>query len=227
MARSLTAGMITEITATSINLAFLIKMEFDSGDETLWTGLGDLSFGGDTYVGAGQLLAISGMRETASDVATGVGVSLAGEINSLIAIALAEKYMGRPLTIWMAAFDASDAIIADPTIVFKGKMDTMGISTNGTRTQISLQAESDLIKLQRPNAGRYNDEDQQRLFSGDLGFEFLPFLADAQIPWGVPAEVVQPPAAPVQPSARSEMSDPPLPVTGDDDALLGFDDDDQ
>ncbi len=141
---------------------------------------------GGPFVGAGQLLGFSGMRETTAGIATGVTITLAGEISSLIALALDEKYSLRPVTIWLAAFDASDAVIADPIIIFKGKADVMTIQSSGKMTRITLTCESDLIKLQRPNQRRYTNEDQLTEFPGDLGFEFLAGLQGRTVDWGIP-----------------------------------------
>ena len=64
MTRSLTAGMVTEATAPSLRPILLVKIAFDSGDLNLWTGIGDLVFSGDTYTGAGDLLAFSPVEES-------------------------------------------------------------------------------------------------------------------------------------------------------------------
>ena len=188
MARALTAGMITEVSARETTLVLLVKAEFDGGTQRFWTGYGDRTFMSETYTGAGDLLSISGIRETSAIIATGVTLQLAGEISALISLALAEDYQQRPITMWLGSLDSSDALIADPFQIFKGKMDTMSIQTDGAQTVISLTSESDMIRLDRPNGRRFNSEDQKRDYPNDLFFDFLPFLADKTLFWGREAE---------------------------------------
>ena len=64
MARSLSASMVTEVTSNVMSPIVLIKLEFDSGDLNLWTGIGNITFNGDTYTGAGDVIDISTVQET-------------------------------------------------------------------------------------------------------------------------------------------------------------------
>ena len=127
MARSLTSGMINEVSASELKPLFLVKAEFDSGDVTFWTGYGPLEWNGDTYTGSGQLLSIDQIRETQELVAQGVDLTLSGIPQELIAIALAEQYQGRPLSIWFACMDSNNTIIADPYMFFRGFMDIFAV----------------------------------------------------------------------------------------------------
>jgi len=44
MSRNLSAGMITEVTASQLKPAILVKAEFDSGDVLLWSGVGQITY---------------------------------------------------------------------------------------------------------------------------------------------------------------------------------------
>ncbi len=186
MARTLTAGMVTEVTGESLQPVLLVKLEFDSADLNLWTGIGDLSFGGDTYTGAGDLLAFSQVEESDELKAVGLTGTLSGIPSSLIAIALAEDYMGRPVTLWFGVLTGDPpALVADPVIVFAGLIDTMPIEDAGETATIQVQAENRLVRLEESRSRRYTSEDQAIDYPGDRGLDFVVGLNDGrEIVWG-------------------------------------------
>ena len=187
MVRSLTAGMVTEVTAGSLQPILLVKMEFDSGDLNLWTGFGDLVFSGDTYTGAGDLLAFSTIEESVALKAVGLTGALSGIPSSIISIALAEDYMGRPVTVWFGALSSAGALIADPEPIFAGLIDSMPIEDAGDTATVQIQAENRLARLEEARARRYTPEDQAIDYAGDLGLDFVVALNDGrQIVWGRP-----------------------------------------
>ncbi len=187
MVRSLTAGMVTEVTASSLRPILLVKLEFDSGDLNLWTGIGDLVFGGDTYIGAGDLLSFSRIEETSNLKAIGMAAILSGIPSSIISIALAEDYMGRPVTIWFGSLSSTGALIADPEPIFAGLIDIVPIEDAGDTATIQIQAENRLVRLEESRVRRYTPEDQAIDYSGDKGLDFVVALNDDRaVIWGRP-----------------------------------------
>jgi hypothetical protein len=77
-----------------------------------------------------------------------------------------------------------EALIADPFIMFKGKMDVPDIVDDGERCTLAVSYESRLIDLERARIKRYTQESQQIDYASDLGFQFVPGLQDAQVSWG-------------------------------------------
>lgn len=183
MTRTITAGMVTELTAGSLRPITLVKFEFDSGDVNFWDGVGDLSWSGDTYVGSGNLLAISPVIESERIVANGVEFSLSGYPASLISVALDEDYQGRAVSMWRGAFDASKGIIADPILLFGGIMDVMKIDEAGDTAIVSVLAESQLRSLTRPSARKWTDMDQKVNYPDDDGFREIPQVQDDSVEW--------------------------------------------
>ena len=53
--RSLSSEMQAVATAETVRPILLIESDFDSGDINLWNGIGQLNYGGKTYIGAGNL----------------------------------------------------------------------------------------------------------------------------------------------------------------------------
>lgn len=173
MSRDLTAGMQTEVAGKLIRPLVLVKFEFDSGDLRLWNGIRPLTFNAEVYTGAGNLLQISGIQETQVLKAAGVTFTLSGIDSAAIAIALAENYQGRPVTLWLGALDANENIIGDPFAQFKGNLDVMTLEDDGETATLAVTAENELVDLERPRERRYTDEDQELDYPNDRFFEFV------------------------------------------------------
>ena len=188
MSRTLTSGMQAVATADVVRPIFLVRMVFDSSESpnelNLWSGVGDLTYDSETYTGVGDLLNISSVTETADMQASGINVVLTGVKSSLVVIAKDHEYQGRPLTVMLGAFDASGSLIANPTTVFAGFMDTMTIAESGETSTISIAVENKLIAFERSKVRRYTAEDQKIDHPTDKGFEFVTSIVQKEIIWG-------------------------------------------
>lgn len=185
MARDLTSGMVSEFTAVSLEPIILIKAEFPSADVNIWSGTRDLTFNADTYTGLGDLIGMSPIEETEDLKASGMRFSLSGIPSSMVATALSEHYQDRPITCWLGCLDSAGAIITDPVIMFKGRMDVMEIVDGGDTASIGIAAENVLIAMERASLRRYTPEDQKEVYSGDEGFAFVTSIQDKEIVWGL------------------------------------------
>jgi hypothetical protein len=62
-------------------------------------------------------------------------------------------------------------------------MDTMDLSLGATG-KLSVIIQSRLADWERPRLSRYTNEEQQALYSGDKGLEFVPQMVEKTIIWG-------------------------------------------
>lgn len=207
MSRSLSDGIVSVLTAEAIQPFFAVRLFFDTQTLNFWTGLGELSVGGVTYTGTGQLLQISQLQETAEISAKGATITLSGIPSNLISLALTEPYQGRVCEIYFGAIDANRVYLKDEdgnyilnedssridigtgdpndiVQVFSGYMDQMNIDEGAETSAIGLAIESKLIDLERPRVFRYTDANQKSRFPNDKGFEFVEDLQDKRFNWG-------------------------------------------
>ena len=185
MTRTFTAAAKTEsLKASGAKPIALIKLTFDSGATRVWSGRGDITWGGETYAGVGDLGKISAVEEGVDDKALGIALELTGIPGAMISLALGEDVQGRSCHVWVSFLDASYALVADPVLVFQGRMDTMDVKLGETAT-VSVTAQSKLIDWDRPAGLLYTDAAQRGLFAGDKGLEFVTDAAgDREIVWG-------------------------------------------
>ena len=180
--RNITTALADELKATQIELLMLIKAEFDSGTLRFWNGLGDLSYDSQTWTGSGDLLSIGPAEETSDIRAGGASFVLSGVPVDIVSYALTEDYQDRLITAWLGAVSAG-SIVADPVIWFQGRMDVMELSDNGETASVTLTAENRMVDLERPRERHYTDQDQQELYSGDVGLEFAT-EQERRVIWG-------------------------------------------
>lgn len=187
MSRTLSTAMQAVATAEVVRPIYLVDLEFASGSIYLWSGLGDLTFNSNTYLGAGDLLAIGAVQESTDLTAAGAQITLGGIKQSLLLLARDEPYQGRPLTIRLGAFDENGDLISSPVIMFRGFMDVMTIADAGDTSTIVVTAENKLIAFQTTSVRRYTAEDQKIEHPADKGFEFVAKIQEKEIVWGRPS----------------------------------------
>ena len=183
MSRNLSAGVISELNATEVQPFFLFEGAFIGGMVRTWSGIGDLIWNNQTWVGTGSLMQISPIDEDADTVANGAVITLSGVPVELVSLALASVRQGSNGKVYLGFFSAG-AVVADPILVFEGKLDVSIIEEMGDSATVSISYESRLIDLQKPRENRYTDKDQQSRFPGDLGLAFVPSLQEKTINWG-------------------------------------------
>jgi hypothetical protein len=182
--RDLSTEMQAVATADVIRPILLVECDFDSGDLNLWNGVGNLTYGGKTYVGAGTLLNVSSVQETVDLKANGLTVTLSGISGALVDQAKTEDYQGRSLVVKLGAMDESNDVIASPEVMFAGFMDTMKITETGETSSITVNVENKLIAFERAKVRRFTDADQKIDHPTDKGFEFVTSIQEKEIVWG-------------------------------------------
>ena len=179
--RALSTGFVTAIQQPHVRIFPLIDLNFASGATYLCGLAHDVTWGGNTYSAALGLLDIKEVQETAES-AQGLSITIAGVSAASIALALAEKIQGRTLTLRMAALDASGTLQVDVNC-WQGLMDVMQIADGGDSVAITITAEHIMATWDRARTVRYTDAQQQALYPGDLGLQYIAELEEATLVW--------------------------------------------
>lgn len=186
MARDLTAGMQSAVAASVVRPVLLARIANAGAEIFVWTGVGDLLYGGNTYAGVGNFAGVSTVQEATDVRATGITLQLSGVPSALISTALQDIRQGKTAILYFALLNTTTgALVADPYQLFSGLTDVPQIDETGIDATISLSIESRLIDLERSNDRRWTPEDQAIEDATDLGFEFVAGLQDAQVAFGI------------------------------------------
>lgn len=181
--RSISAGMISASLSEVVRPILLVELSFASGFVRVNSSDRTINNGGTDFAGVGTLGKVSQLREGGDLQADGAVFELSGVPTDLVAIVLGEQYQGRPAKIWIAFLDAAYAVITNPVLVFSGRIDTMEIDA-GAEARITVTAESRLVDWERPRIKQYTDADQQALYPGDLGLQFVARMSEVTLNWG-------------------------------------------
>ena len=189
MSRTITPAVVAELASGQVRPAIFFEAQFPSGFLRLWSGLGSISWSGQTWVGAGNLMGVGAIEESADVVATGTTISLSGIPVELVSLCLADARQGMPGKVWIGFLSAAGAVIADPILAFAGRLDVPSIMDGMERCEVQITYESRLIDLNRTREWRYTHESQQQFSAGDLGFEYVSALQDKEVRWGMGTSV--------------------------------------
>ena len=184
MARSLTAAALAETQAAQLSPILLFKAQFTSGYVYLWSGMGDLTWDGQTWQGIGVLGGVSEIEETTDIKANGIRVSLSGVPSNMISIALAEVRQNKPCFVYIGFLSASGTIIIDPYQLFAGRLDVPEINDSADTAVLTITAENRLIDLDKARMRYYTDADLKIDYPTDKGFEYVSAIQDIEIEWG-------------------------------------------
>lgn len=182
--RPLDSDSLAAIAGQVVRYAFLLHGQFISGDVYYWTGIGPLSWNGQTWFGLGKLLSIGQSQETNDLSSRGMQIGLSGVQPSDIATVLGEMQQSLEGTMYLALFDDNWSLIGTPRAIFSGRLSIPTITDQGATCTVTVNYEHQLIDLDRLHERRYTDQNQRLLYPGDSGLSRVAALVDRDLVWG-------------------------------------------
>lgn len=182
-----TPEQIQHLSASTVRIDLLAKMEFRTSTQLLWNGNTELVAGGQTWKpmhGRGQIDGLSIATGTASEAVTMTLSGVPDSRTDLLALALEETADAdqQLVTFFVQLFDDDWQPVGVPISIWWGFMQPPRITrtpmgeTDGAIQSVSITAENAFFNRSRPPYGRYTDRDQQRRAPGDKFFQFTPSL---------------------------------------------------
>lgn len=101
MNRDITSIYKAYARSNRLHPVLLVSATFDSGTLRFWNGYSTLSYDGNDYTGAGNLISITSSAETEELKANGISIGLSGIDSTIISLALTQPVAGRPIDIKM------------------------------------------------------------------------------------------------------------------------------
>ena len=183
MSRGLNSLLVSEIESDFFRFILFVKLEFDSGTIYIHNGVGTLNWSSQDWDGVGDFGSIEPLEEGAELSPYSLVLMLTGLDSNLIDEVQNQDYYLRPITLYFGALNNSGALVADPDELWSGKMDTASVSL-GDVNAIRLTCESDFALFDKASNMRYSDSHLQREYSGDLLFQYMEQMVDANVIWG-------------------------------------------
>ena len=186
MTRNLTSAVKTELATNDIRPVHLITIGFGTP-----VNLTDCSFpltssvsgSSVTYSASDFILGISNHTEETDITKSSVSLSLSGADQTFISTVLSENVVNDSVDIFRGFLDDSNALISDPFLLYRGKIDSFDIAETENDSQVNLSIVSNWADFEKKNGRKTNNTSQQRFFSGDVGMDFASQTVQ-DIKWG-------------------------------------------
>lgn len=198
MARGLSTSLTTAITSPSCHIVTFASLAFSTGTVYVHNDIGTITWSGQDWLGVGSLGSVGRIQEGSALSPYGVQLVLTGVDPDDISGApswpdfvqefLNNDYAMREVVLYVGARDIlTHAMLADPDEIWRGYMENATFTVaKSSGDAIVIECESELALLDRASNLIYSDAKLQQEYSGDLFFEFLPQMENAQPPWRVP-----------------------------------------
>jgi len=190
MARTITAAMKTAMEADRIMPAHLFEFRFDANTIYNTDAYRDIAWSGNTYIGNGHFARFAAIEETATLIVHQARFSLSGVDQSWVSTVLSYDFLDREALAYLALLDTDSLTpIADPFLIFRGRMDNPSIAddppdlTKPGTTTVTVEASSDWANFGRVAGRHTNHEDQQIFFPGDKGFDMASAEMFTPVQW--------------------------------------------
>lgn len=184
MSRGLASTNITASQAAHVIPVLFVEIVFDSQTLRIHDHVGPITWGGNTFLGGGAFVEMSPIEESDDRTPYRVWMRLNALNQAIVDEALGTEVYQRPATVYLGFLNEHGALVADPDEWDSFWCDNFEFHFGEDVSTITLNAESDLARDQIANGLMFSDGDQQKLFSGDTGFQFLAQMVDARVYWG-------------------------------------------
>ena len=181
--RDISLGAQTELLSTSVRPFFLVSCAFADETVYMWTGAGNLTWSGHTYLGVGSFGNISPIIESIDTQAQGIQLSLSSIPLDLLNQSMTQMQTGKQCWVYLGFMDESGNVIADPIPAFMGMMDQPTINIDTNTATVTISVENRLSDLNRSRGGRYTDADQRARYPNDGSLKYVSWLSDQFIDW--------------------------------------------
>jgi len=182
MTRSLSAGVLAEIATNKLNPVELVYLGISTG--TYYTDhYKNLTFDGNTYTASSLFLGSSEVQETADVAVNTLTLKFSGADTTIISLLLNNNYMNKPAKVYRGFLDDSQALIADPFLLFDGRISNFALEENATTSSVNIIVTSHWADFEKTSGRRTAENSQKLYFPNDKGMEFASKTAQ-KIKWG-------------------------------------------
>ena len=161
----------------------LIQLDLDSGTERYAFASVDVAWDSQTWTAIARPVEVTEIVETDSGEAVGMKLQFKNINEAVIAAALTDNIRRKPVTVWVGAFDDSNAVVVDPVVVFKGYGDAVTIKYDGNEASVTFAIESYEALWSRLSGGRMTDQAHQARYPGDVFFNQVADAVEAALVW--------------------------------------------
>jgi hypothetical protein len=182
MTRSLTVDLTNELATNKLNPVELVYLGISTG--TYYTDhYKDLSYDGNTYTASSLFLGSSEVQENADIAVNALTLKFSGADTTIISLLLNNNYMNKEAKVYRGFLDDSQALIADPFLLFDGRISSFTLEENATTSSVNIIIASHWADFEKISGRRTAENSQKLYFPNDKGMEYASQTAK-KIKWG-------------------------------------------
>ena len=169
MTRALTSAIKTELATNNIRPVHLITIGFGTPvniTDCIYDLTSSVSGSSVTYSSSSFLLSIPQFTEETDLTKTSLNLSLSGSSQTFISTVLNENVVNDSVDIYRGLLNSSNALIADPFLLYKGSIDTFAIEETDTESFVTLSIVSHWADFEKSSGRKTNNNSG---FSNCLG----------------------------------------------------------
>lgn len=177
-----------QLLGSSVVMALLIEADFSTQPMTLWTGIGDRTFGGRQWQGAGNIIEISEITRLENGQADPFEVTITAdeEMIRLGLLEFREEAMDRELSVYLQFLNyEADTALGAPWKIRDGIMRGASLTVDTGAQTLVIKCDTLSSRRSRPAHGMLTDRDQKARYPDDRGLEFVHTIDGREILWPV------------------------------------------
>jgi hypothetical protein len=182
MARGLTTAVNNELATDKLNPVTLVYINVGTGFR-FTDHYKDIVYDGNTYLASSLFLKVSEVTESSQVDVANITIDFSGADQTIISLFLSNSYMEKEAEVYKGFLDANQVVIADPFLLFKGRIESFNIDETETSSDAQIVVASHWSDFDKVEGRKTNTNSQQVHFAGDLGFEFASQTVQ-DIKWG-------------------------------------------
>ena len=175
MTRSLTTAIKNELATNDIRPVHLITIGFGTPvniTDCSFSLTSSVSGSSVTYTSSDFILGVSNFTEETDITKTSLTLTLSGADQTFISTVLNENVVNDTVEIYRGLLNSSNALIADPILLYSGNIDTFEIAETATQSNVKLIIVSHWADFDKKSGRKTNNASQQRFFSNDVGMDY-------------------------------------------------------
>jgi len=186
MTRSLTTAVKNELATNDIRPVHLITIGFATPvnfTDCSFDLTSSVSGSSVTYTSSDFFMGISEFSEQTDITKASIKLTLSGADQTFLSLVLNENVTNDEVTIFRGLLNSSNALIADPLLLYKGNIENYSIQESDKQSNLTLSIVSHWADFEKKNGRKTNNASQQRFFSTDVGMDFSSEII-SDIKWG-------------------------------------------
>jgi hypothetical protein len=182
MTRTLTTAVKNELATDSLQPINLVYINVSTGYR-FTDHYKDVTYDGNTYSASSLFTKLTSVTESSEVEVSNITLSFSGADQTIISLFLSNSYMEKEAEVYKGFLNTSEAVIADPFLLFKGRIESFSIDESINQSNANIVVASHWSDFSKIEGRKTNTGSQQIHFGSDKGFE-LASQTVQDIKWG-------------------------------------------